>query len=53
MVDEHIKILSLLEEARILKIILEGEKEYREQKLKPIRSLFELSKFELEKKGKT
>ena len=44
MVDRNNKILSLLEEARILKIVQEGEKEYRDGKLKSIRSVSELDK---------
>ena len=43
-IKEYTKMLSLLEEARILKTVQEGEKEYRAQKLKPIRSMFELDK---------
>ncbi len=43
-IKEYTKMLSLLEEARILKIVQEGEKEYHEHKLKPIRSLSELGK---------
>lgn len=38
----NMKMLFFLEEACILKIVQEGEKEYREQKLKPIRCLSEL-----------
>jgi PHD/YefM family antitoxin component YafN of YafNO toxin-antitoxin module len=41
---EYTKILRLLEEAQILKIIREGEQEYREGKLKPIQSLSDLDK---------
>ena len=43
-VKEYREMVSLLEEARILKVVQEGEKEYHEQKLKPIRSLSELDK---------
>ncbi len=41
---EYAKMLRLLEEAQVLKIIREGEKEYRQGKLKPIYSLSELDK---------
>lgn len=41
---EYKKILHLLEEAEILKIIREGEKEYRQRELKPIESLSDLDK---------
>ena len=41
---EYTRMLSLLEEARVLKIVHEGEKEYREGKLKSIRSVSELDK---------
>ena len=41
---EYTKMLSLLEEARVLKIVQEGEKEYREGKLKSISSVSELDK---------
>jgi len=41
---EYSKMLHLLEEAHALKIIREGEKEYRQGKLKPIHSLSELDK---------
>lgn len=43
-IKEYTKMLSLLEDARILKIVQEGEKEYRENKLEPIHSLTELDK---------
>ena len=43
-IKEYTKILSLIEDARILKIVQEGEKEYREQKLRPIQSLSALDK---------
>lgn len=43
-IKEYTKILFLLEEARVLKIVQEGEKEYREHKLKPIHSLSALDK---------
>jgi PHD/YefM family antitoxin component YafN of YafNO toxin-antitoxin module len=33
---EYAKMLRLLEEAQVLKIIREGDKEYRQGKLKPI-----------------
>ena len=41
---EYEKILRLLQEARVLKIIQEGEKEYRQGKLKSIKSLSDLDK---------
>ena len=41
---EYAKMLHLLEEAQVLKTIREGEKEYRQGKLKPIHSLSELDK---------
>jgi len=41
---EYAKILHLLEEAHVLKIVREGEREYRQGKLKPIHSLSELDK---------
>ena len=43
-IKEYVKMLHLLEESQILKIIREGEKEYKEGKLKPIHSLSELDK---------
>ena len=43
-VKEYEKMLALLEEAHILNIVREGEKEYRQRKLKPIRSMAELEK---------
>ncbi len=41
---EYEKILHLLEEAEVLKVIREGEKEYRQGELKPISSLSDLDK---------
>lgn len=41
---DYEKILRLLEEAKILKIIREGEEEYRQGRLKSIQSLAELDK---------
>lgn len=41
---EYTKMLRLLEEAQVLKIIRQGEEEYRQGKLKPIQSLSELDK---------
>ncbi|MCM8784558.1 MAG: hypothetical protein NC818_07355 [Candidatus Omnitrophica bacterium] len=41
---KYMKILRLLEEAQILKVIRKGEREYRKDKLKPIQSLSELDK---------
>ena len=41
---EYAKMLRLLEDARVLKIIREGEIEYRHGKLRPIHSLSELDK---------
>ena len=43
-VKEYEKMLSLLEEAHIVNIVREGEKEYRQRKLKPLRSMAELEK---------
>ena len=39
---DYKKMLRLLEEAECVKIINEGEQEYRQGKLKPIKSLAEL-----------
>jgi len=39
---EYEKMLHLLQEAHVLKIIQTGEKEYRSGKLKPIRALSDL-----------
>ncbi len=39
---DYAKMLRLLEEAHILKIIRKGEEEYRRGKLKPIQSLSDL-----------
>ncbi|MDO8140645.1 MAG: hypothetical protein Q6358_04025 [Candidatus Brocadiales bacterium] len=41
---DYKKMLYLLEEAECVKIINEGEQEYRRGKLKPIKSLAELDK---------
>ena len=41
---EYAKMLRLLEEAQVLRIIREGEKEYKQGKLKSIHSLSELDK---------
>ena len=41
---DYEKMLRLLEEAHVAKIIREGEKEYRSGKLKPIKSLSDLEK---------
>lgn len=41
---EYIKILRLLEEVQALKIMCEGEKEYKQGKLKAIHSLSDLDK---------
>ena len=41
---DYEKMLHLLEEAHVMKIIREGEKEYRNGKLKPIKSLSDLDK---------
>ena len=41
---EYLKIVRTLKEAEVLKIIREGEEEYRQGKLKPIQSLSELDK---------
>ncbi|MFH1246082.1 MAG: hypothetical protein V1662_06330 [Candidatus Omnitrophota bacterium] len=41
---DYAKMLRLLEEAQVLKIIREGEKEYQQGKLKPIHLLSELDK---------
>lgn len=43
-VKEYAKLLFLLEEAQIIKTINQGEKEYRQGKLKPIHSLADLDK---------
>ena len=42
-IKEYARMLQLLEESQVLKIIREGEKEYKEGKLKPIHTLSELS----------
>ncbi|HLD29285.1 MAG TPA: hypothetical protein VJC03_03000 [bacterium] len=41
---EYAKILTLLKEAKILRIARQGEKEFRNGKLKAIRSLSELDR---------
>jgi len=41
---EYAKMLCLLEEAQVLRIIRKGEKEYKQGKLKSIHSLSELDK---------
>lgn len=38
------KILRILQEAEVLRIVREGEREYRQGRLKPIRSLADLNK---------